>query len=47
MASRCTQCGLSIDPTKDAYITIHERKGPSRDFCSMICANEYYDDEES
>lgn len=41
----CQLCGTEIDPAKDFYVTVNERKGPSLDFCSMSCAATYVNDE--
>lgn len=41
----CYECGRDIDPPKDFSITVNERKGPSRDFCSLVCATRYLNDE--
>lgn len=41
----CYLCGMKFDPTKDFFITVNERKGPSRNFCSLDCTTEYVNDE--
>jgi hypothetical protein len=41
----CVVCDKSFDPTKDFFITINERKGPSRNVCSLACATTYVNDE--
>lgn len=40
----CFECEDEFDPAKDFFIVINERKGPSRDFCSMGCAQRYMED---
>jgi hypothetical protein len=39
-------CGVEFDPTKDLFLTVHERKGPSLDLCSLSCATRYLNDED-
>lgn len=42
----CEECQNSFDPAKDFFVTVHERKGRSRNFCSIPCATKYIDDDE-
>lgn len=42
----CFECDQSINPAKDFFITVNERKGPSRNFCSPTCTTTYLNDEE-
>lgn len=42
----CFTCGLEFDQTKDFFIVINERKGPSRNFDSLVCATTYLNDED-
>lgn len=35
--SICKECGTAFDPSRDAFVTFHERKGPSIDLCSVEC----------
>lgn len=41
----CQQCGTEFDPTKDFFITVNERKGPSVDLCSLVCTTAYLNEE--
>jgi hypothetical protein len=38
---RCPTCGGEFNPTKDFFITVHERKSRSLNFCSLECATDY------
>jgi len=38
----CAECQRGFRPTKDPYVTVHEHKGPSVNFCSLSCATLHY-----
>lgn len=41
----CEVCQNAIDPTRDHYVTYHERKGPSINLCGLACAAVYERDD--
>lgn len=41
---KCEWDGSDIDPTKDFFITINERKAASVNLCSRECFDNYMED---
>lgn len=42
--STCPIDQKEYDKARDAYVTVHERKGPSTDLCSAACAITWWED---